>query len=93
MRIVHLSTTLVGGAGIAARRMNAALKENGIESKILSISNYSLDTQPNEVILPRSNLSKLKSKTTTFLQYKFLKSSAGLVTQHSISSVNLKEEL
>lgn len=93
MRIVHLSTTLVGGAGIAARRMNAALKENGIDSNILSISNYSLDTQPNEVILPRSNLSKLKSKTTTFLQFKFLQSSAGLVTPHSISSVNLAEEL
>ena len=37
MKILHLSTTLEGGAGLAARRLNEALNTLGLDSEILSI--------------------------------------------------------
>ena len=41
LRVVHLSTSLQGGAGIAARRLHSALLTAGIDSWLLAISGFS----------------------------------------------------
>ena len=35
MKVVHLSTELTGGAGLAALRLHATLKENGVDSELV----------------------------------------------------------
>jgi len=34
MRVLHLATTLSGGAGIAAERLHRAMVDRGVESKM-----------------------------------------------------------
>jgi hypothetical protein len=38
MKVVQIATTTAGGAGIAARRLNASLNLAGIESKLVAMS-------------------------------------------------------
>ena len=85
MKILQLSTTLEGGAGLAARRLNAALNATGLESEILSIGKEFKILQNNEKFYERSRITKLKSSILTFLQYKFLQKGSNLVTTNSIS--------
>jgi len=85
MKILQLSTTLEGGAGLAARRLNAALNATGLESEILSIGKEFKILQNNEKFYERSRVTKLKSSILTFLQYKFLQKGSNLVTTNSIS--------
>jgi glycosyltransferase involved in cell wall biosynthesis len=66
MRVVHLSTSLQGGAGIAARRLHSALLTAGIDSWLLAISgsNESLlqeDESSQVVVVERSPRARLAS--------------------------------
>ena len=66
-KILHLSTGHLGGAGLAARRLNADLYVNGLDSFFLAIENKSYVLEPQELALPRSIIDRARSKFTTFV--------------------------
>lgn len=52
-RVVHLSTSDVGGAAIAARRLNYELNREGIESTFYAFSRQGYHQKENEFEIPR----------------------------------------
>lgn len=86
MKIVHLTTSFSGGAGIASVRVNDALNLVGIESRILSRDNY-----------PESKkikyIRRLKSSTNTIFQSKFVQNSNDLVTPFSVNFLEIQSKL
>jgi len=86
-RVLHLATSLAGGAGIAARRIVAAQNEYGLKA-YLSAANYSVSkSEAYESILSRKFLNKIKSKALTVLQINLMQNSKLLVTPISIDAV------
>lgn len=88
MKIVQLSTSFGGGAGIAARRLNTALCSNGLNSQIFAISNRMIELSDNEFIINRSKIKRIESSLVTGIQSKLIQSDHGLVSPFSISSIN-----
>lgn len=86
MKVVHLTTSLSGGAGIASVRVNDALNLVGIESKILSRENY-----PKSKKL--TSVRRLMSSTNTVFQSKFVQNSNDLVTPFSVNFLDIHSEL
>jgi len=93
MRVLQLSTTTSGGAGIAARRLNAVLVSNGIDSTLLTGSKQDSAIFPNEAIHKKSLLGKVKSKGNTAFQKYFVQSGDLLTTVYSASTIELDEIL
>lgn len=58
---MHLSTGSSGGAAIAARRLNQALCEFGLDSQFISIQRKNFLPEANEVEMHRSLISRLTS--------------------------------
>lgn len=85
MKVLHLTTSLNGGAGIAAVRVHNALNLVGIESTILSQSYF---TGGYKLGL----LNKFKSSTNTFIQSRFIQKSRDLVTPLSVNSLDIKSK-
>jgi glycosyltransferase involved in cell wall biosynthesis len=56
MKVLQLSTGHTGGAGLAARRLNSALLEAGIDSTFISLENQSFMPGKHEVAVQRSYL-------------------------------------
>ena len=54
IQIVHISTSHTGGAGIAARRLNAALNEDGWASLFMACANDSFTPNLNEIAIQRT---------------------------------------
>ena len=88
MKIVHLATSLYGGAGIAARRIVAAQVENGMDSVLISANGKSEDLNKNEKLLDRGSFKKLKSKALTFAQTNLIQRADLLVTPFSVSNMS-----
>lgn len=83
IRVLHLATTLRGGAGIAARRTHEALLEIGVKSSLICLTNN--ESSGNSIaISPRPLHVKLLSKINTFLQSRFFQISDRLVTPVSM---------
>jgi len=80
LRIVHLVTSLNGGAGIAANRLAAIQNDSGMEAFILG-------PKPEEKRIFRS----LISKAITFLQMKIATKRYEIVTPISLSSIPMNE--
>lgn len=59
IQIIHLSTSHTGGAGIAARRLNASLNQNGYSSIFLSCANESFSPADNEIAIRRTFIKRL----------------------------------
>ena len=93
MKIMQISTTLSGGAGIAARRLNSALVEIGIDSNIVGISNKNISTYGHESILQRNGFQRSKSKINTVLQARFLQKGHEPMTTISVESLVRKHEM
>lgn len=72
MKVLHLSTSEYGGAGIAAARMNEALRTIGIDSELIS-----RDGRDSKYF---SKNDKFKSSALTFLQQKLIQNSPSLMT-------------
>lgn len=85
MKILHLVTSLNGGAGIAARRIVNAQIVNGMNSQLSAANGTPQNLMSHESILPRSQLKKLESKAVTFAQTNFVQSGDLLVTPLTIS--------
>ena len=60
IQIFHISTSHTGGAGIAARRLNAALREEGYSSLFMACANNSFNPKLNEIEIKRSIGQRLK---------------------------------
>ena len=91
MRILHLATSLNGGAGGAAYRSHEALIDSGFHSKILTLT-HNNEIHKNGVIeTNRKILDRLASGINTKLQSLILQSSSNLLTPISISQISLTE--
>jgi len=85
MKVLHLTTSLNGGAGIAAVRVHHSLNLVGIESTILSQSNFTGSYK-------RGLFNKFKSSTNTFVQSRFIQKSRDLVTPLSVNTLDVKSK-
>ncbi len=72
MKVLHLATSISGGAGIAATRLHEALLQNTIDSRIVS-----RDNEYKSLFTPAD---RFKSSALTFVQSNFLQNSADLMT-------------
>lgn len=88
IRVVHLATSLYGGAGIAARRTHEALLSIGVDSHLFSLTGVRSEYKSSET-LKRRKLQLLKSSVSTIFQSKMVQNSQRLVTPVSLSNFNL----
>ena len=92
MKIVQLSTSLGGGAGIAARRLNSALNEVGLDSKIIAIGKNVKVLDSSEFLLKRNHFTQVKSSLNTLVQYKLVQSGSDLITTNSMSTLDFENK-
>ena len=88
-RVLHLSSSHTGGAGISARRLSAGLNEKGINSVFLTLENARFTPGFNEISLPRSSFTKILSKFNSLLAKEIVKST--YFTIFSLASINVKD--
>ena len=93
MKILHLSTSLNGGAGIAASRLNCSLIDQGIESKIFSLDGSRAGTSKEINIIERRRTQRYKSKALTVSQKYFFQKSYELLTPISLSAISIESIL
>ena len=93
MKIIQLATSLNGGAGSAALRMNNALNIVGADSTI--VSRYGISgTSGAEIIATKiSSVKKLESSMVTLWQSKIMQKNNDLVTPLSVTTSRVKNNL
>jgi glycosyltransferase involved in cell wall biosynthesis len=91
MRILHLATSLNGGAGIAARRIAESQLNLGIDAEIWSTKSGNGPLASFEKIIASNNLSKFRSKLITYFQYNVIQNSEYLMTPISTQTLNLND--
>ena len=84
MRIIHLATTLNGGAGIAARRLVQAQIRVGANANIMSRGIHSGSTQLPLEVVNYAYTKKIESSVNTMFQSKIIQKDSRLVTPISI---------
>ena len=82
-KVVHLATSISGGAGIAARRIVEAQVNAGIESDLLTANYSGTQLENHESIISRRLGSKIRSKSLTYFQTTLVQKSDLLVTSYS----------
>lgn len=88
-KVLHLSTSHSGGAGIAARNMSRELNLNGVSSAFISLENESFFPEDNEFAIKRSVLTKYQGGLTSRIQD--LLSSKTYFTLVSVPALNIKD--
>ena len=94
MKILHLATSLSGGAGIAARRICEAQRSQGMDSRIIggqTASAYSL--KPYEKVHEGNLKDNLESSITTVMQRYALQNSSKLITSFSTNKFKIKNTI
>ena len=91
LRIVHLATSLSGGAGMAARRLNTTLNISGHSSILITLEKWGQSQTSSEKQWKNSKLRKFYSSAITALQASIVQSGEELVT--TFSSGNFDKEL
>ena len=86
MQIVHLSTGHLGGAGLAARRLNAGLQAAGVNSSFFALENPTYLPEKGEYQIERSLIQRVETGITTFTSKRLTKDS--LVTPISANLVD-----
>jgi glycosyltransferase involved in cell wall biosynthesis len=93
MKILQLATSLQGGAGSAAVRMNHALNMVGEKSTIISreeiLSFNKSETESLKMRFPK----KFQSSTNTLMQSKLIQRNRDLVTPLSVSNLNIQDRI
>jgi glycosyltransferase involved in cell wall biosynthesis len=86
--VLHIVTSLNGGAGIAAGRLSAALSQHNIQSDLLSLDELDFHQKKDGIYLTqhRNQFQKFFSSTMTFLQSKLVATDNLLLTPISIST-------
>ena len=70
-QVIHFATGSVGGAGLAARRLNRALNNSSFNSKFYSPTRKNFSPEIDEFELSRSLFSTVKSAISTRMQESF----------------------
>ena len=70
MRVIHFSTGHLGGAGLAARRLNQGLNQYGIDSSFHALVHTTFSPSSRELDLPRSFVTRFISKFVTYFNFK-----------------------
>lgn len=89
LKVVHLSTSHSGGAGIAARRLNEALNLNGINSVFIALASPEYEPSRSEKAKVRDLKSRFESYLFTNISKRTFKST--YFTLFSSSSVTLND--
>jgi hypothetical protein len=71
IRVLHLATGTVGGAGLAARRLNSALIAAGVDSTFCSPARYGYSPQSGEIDFKIPVISRLWGGVYTLIQKNF----------------------
>jgi glycosyltransferase involved in cell wall biosynthesis len=83
VRILHLSTSAIGGAGIVACRIAELQNLDGHEAQVLSLNNLSSEQV---VVIKRNTIRKVVARANTFVSLLDTRSNWGQLTPHSISA-------
>ena len=70
-RVLQVSTGAIGGAGLAARRLNQELNSVGVSSTLISLSSDSFVPDEYELEFKRSFVSRLRGAVTTKINHFF----------------------
>ena len=92
MKLIHLATSLFGGAGKAAFRIHNALRSIGVDSKVITLSapDEFLD-DPHVIVLNRNPALRGYSSLLTRTQAAVVQSGPNLTTPISLNVLNLSE--
>lgn len=92
MKILHLSTSLSGGAGIAARRICQAQIEYGLNASILG-GQVKTETQmfQRETLIERPPSQEIRSSLVTFVQGNLIQKGKFLTTPVSIDAISIRD--
>ena len=83
MRILHLSTSTIGGAGVVAFRIAEMQKLDGHEAQVLSLNNLA----SNKVtVIKRSPIRKVIARANTFVSLIDTRTKWGQLTPYSVSA-------
>lgn len=93
IKVVHLATSLKGGAGMAARRMNGALQIVDIESTLIGMGKHDFNPNINEIIIKKNRFQSLISSLITMLQSKLVQKDLKLVTPLSLNFTKLYKRI
>lgn len=85
MRILQLSTSLTGGAGVAARNLNNSLIQLGQESSIVSAKSNALSFDESKT---KKTFRDIASKSLTLLQLENSKAPYDIVTPYSVNRIS-----
>jgi hypothetical protein len=88
MKVLQLSTGHLGGAGLAARRLNDALCQAGIDSTFVTLDKPSFHPGPNELSIKRNLAKKLFGGFIAIVQRHL--SDKTLFSPFSLNSISLK---
>lgn len=86
MRVVHFSTSYTGGAAIAAKSLNKALRFRGLNSEIYFLDSQKIDST-NLLLLSRNFREKFMSRIFTFFALKVSKNVLFTVYSSRLSSI------
>ena len=92
MKILHLTTSFSGGAGIAARRICQAQIEYGLNASILG-GQVKTETQmfQRETLIERPRIQEIQSSLVTFVQSNLIQKGEFLTTPVSIDAISIRD--
>jgi glycosyltransferase involved in cell wall biosynthesis len=93
--VVHILTSLKGGAAVAASSLNVGLIDQGIHSKLLvnSKRESEIETRTADNLYTADTFDRLKSKSLTVIQQSIVQSTKDLITTFGISRISDSELL
>jgi glycosyltransferase involved in cell wall biosynthesis len=91
-KVVHFSTSHTGGAGIAARNLNAALNKAGFDSAFLALDNENFIPAANEFAISRNrNQQLIGAASSLFHKYLYNETYFTLGSISALNSAQVKE--
>lgn len=88
MKVLHISSSLGGGASLAARRLRSAQADSGMNAELIARTSGGETPGAGESLVLLSKFKNLLSQKNTFLQRRVARTEFGLVTPHSESVVD-----
>ena len=87
MKVLHISSSLGGGASLAARRLRSAQADSGMNAELIARTSGGETPDTGELLVLLSKFKNLRSQKNTVLQQRVARTEFGLVTPHSESVV------
>lgn len=93
LKVIHLVTSLVGGAATAALRLNLALVEAGHDSKVLTVTRRVNHTEIDKIQIQEiGKFQRNLSSAVTFLQSRILQKKSDPVSPISLDLLNWNDK-